>query len=164
MEQYDLNLKTAARFWEHTVEFILDPRQWVAVVLPIPLNWNIVPFRENGIQNVPNDEVGVYSFVVQPDIVDHPNCVYLMYIGQTKNQSLRRRYQQYLRDQRTKKGRHLVVRMLNTWPDHLWFCYATIQQIQYIDEIEACLLSAYLPPINSEYPADVRGPMALWRS
>ena len=162
MAQYDLNLKVKIRFDEHSVEFILDPHQWGALALPMPLTWNIVPFNVNCTQNIPNNTVGVYSFVVQPDIANHPNCSYLMYIGQTKNQSFRRRYQQYLQYQRTKKGRHLVVYMLNTWPDHLWFCYATIQQTQYIDEIEDRLLSAYLPPVNSEYPADVRGPMALW--
>ncbi len=163
MGRYDLALKIGAEFWRYTVEFILNPSQWSALTLPVTLNWNIVRFSQNQVLNVPNDEVGVYSFVVKPDIANHSNCSYLMYVGQTTDQSFRMRYRQYLQYQRTQTGSFYVVHMLNTWPEHLWFCYASVQQPDSILEIEEHLISAYLPPANRSYPAELREPMALWR-
>ena len=163
MEQYDLDLKLAIEVKVHTVKFILDPNKWGNLTLPVTLNWTMIPFHQNQVQNVPNDKVGVYSFIVKPDIANHTNCSYLMYVGQTTHQSFRLRYTQYLHDQRTKKGRLYVVHMLSTWPEHLWFCYAPIQQVEYIGEIEDRLKIAYVPPVNRDWPAETRGAMALWR-
>ena len=104
MGRYDLALKIGAEFWRYTVEFILNPSQWSALTLPVTLNWNIVRFSQNQVLNVQDDEVGVYSFVVKPDIANHSNCSYLMYVGQTTDQSFRTRYRQYLQYQRTQTG------------------------------------------------------------
>lgn len=163
MVQYDLDLQTSQEFDKHTFKFILDPNQWASLVLPFTLNWNAVPFHESNATHIPDNAIGVYSFIVKPSIAKHDDCAYLMYIGQTKRQTFRLRYQQYLRDQRTRKGRYPVVNMLNTWPNQLWFCYAPIKEFTNIDEVENRLLSAFLPPINRQFPADVRGPMNLWR-
>lgn len=162
MSQYDLDLKLAVEFELHTVKFILNPNMWNSLTLPVTLDWTVIPFHENQVPNIPDNMVGVYSFVVKPDIANHTDCSYLMYIGQTIHQSFRLRYKQYLQDQRTMRGRYYVVRMLTTWPDNLWFCYAPIQQLEYIQEIEDQLKISYIPPVNRDWPAEIRGAMALW--
>lgn len=164
MAQYDLNLKnTLSRFQEHTYKFILDPVRWSSLALPYVLNWNTVPFTRASVTTIPDDQVGVYTFVVVPGIANHASCGYLMYVGQTTRQSLRRRFQQYLREQRIKKGRVSVLDMMALFPSHLWFCYAPLPQTTQILQIEADLIRAFVPPINDDYPADMRAPIALWR-
>jgi len=163
MDRYDLDLKMMLQFRQHTVEFILDPNQWGSLSLPITLNWNTIPFGEPHLLAIPDDESGVYSFIIKPGIANHSECAHLMYIGKAKSQSFRDRYRQYLQDQRTQMGRPLIVHMLKTWPEHLCFCYATIKQTSYIDDIEDCLIRAFIPPINTSYPADIRRSMTLWR-
>ena len=108
---------------------------------------------------IPTGTNGVYSFVVQPKIADHPNCSYLMYVGETEKQGFRARYRQYLREK--KKGplarkRIHVVRMLRKWDRHMWFLYAPVANSKLIQRIEDELIAAYLPPANREFPSSVR--------
>ena len=81
MAQYDLDLSISKRFREYTVKFVLDPIQWGSLVLPCALNWNIVRFIRASVALIPDDQVGVYTFVIKPDIANHANCGYLMYVG-----------------------------------------------------------------------------------
>jgi hypothetical protein len=100
---------------------------------------------------------GVYTFLVQPGIANHPCCSYLLYVGETKNQDFRRRYQQYLREKQAgdESVRPHVTDMLQKWDGFLWFYYATIARADLIEDVENALLTAYLPPTNKEFPAKV---------
>lgn len=163
MADYDLALIQFKEFTAKTVRFILDPDQWRGLLLPTRLRWTAVPFQERNLRYIPTNQIGVYSFVVQPDIARHQNCAYLMYIGRTIRQSFRLRYSQYLTEQQTKRGRPNIIRMLDTWPEHIWFCYAPVKNVNQIARIENRLLTAFLPPMNTEFPAEIRKAMALWR-
>ena len=160
MLQYDLDNQLASQFGNRTLRFILDFEQWQHLTLPATLNWKVTRFGVGNQSAVPDGQAGVYTFVVKPSIANHPECAYLMYVGRTRN--FRKRYQYYLGNQRNRKGPPLVVRMLTTWPKHLWFCYASMDDDGLINETEDRLMSAYLPPINDKFPAAVRSAMSLW--
>ena len=99
---------------------------------------------------------GVYTFVVEPGIADHPAVHYLMYVGMTDKQDFRRRYAQYLREPSCEKRREHIAQLIEKWPNHLWFYYAELPQGPRIGRLESSLLAAYLPPLNDEFPAEVR--------
>ncbi len=77
-------------------------------------------FIEDNVQNVPNDQAGVYSFVADAGIANHPACNYLLYIGMTQQQNFRARYKQYLREKNNPKPRIHILRMINNWSGHLF--------------------------------------------
>lgn len=130
---------------------VLLPRRWREYPNRVSLNWHLVKFNADELENVPDDQRGVYTFVVIPEIANHISCSYLFYVGKTER-TFRARYRDYLRGQRTGKIEKHKYKMLLQWRDHLWFCYAPIEQIELIKQIENDLIEAYIPPYNKEYP------------
>ena len=150
--------KTFADFRVH--HMVLYPRAWESYSFPLKLAWGVVPFRADHIIDVPDNQKGVYSFVVEPGIADHPKCAYLLYIGQT-TRSFRVRFQEYLRDEAAGiDGRRAHVSgMLCKWKGYLSFCFAHVDDDSDIEAVEDALLSAYLPPANIELPGKLRQKM-----
>lgn len=144
---------------------ILSPNRWSRYVEVVALNWTIVKFNKTERLKIPNNKSGLYSFVVQPGIAAHPACSHLLYVGKTERQSLRTRFMQYFNEKNKPRGRPLVKRMLRIWENHLWFCYAPIED-EYkneISKIENELLMAFVPPINKDFPAEIRRVMEeIW--
>lgn len=140
---------------------LLFPDAWARCKLPLKLSWELLPFSAAHLPRVPDDKRGVYSFVVQPGIADHPACSYLLYVGQT-GRNFRARYREYLREQAQGENsrRPHVSGMLNKWKDHLWFCFAHIEDATVIVPTEDALLEAYLPPTNVELPGRLRNRIA----
>jgi len=141
---------------------ILFPRAWAGFRSPVKLQWEQVPFSPTRAREVPNNECGVYSFVVQPGIANHPACSYLLYVGKTER-NFRKRYQEYLADLRagmTSRRPH-IAGMLTKWSGYLWFCYAPIRDEGKIVETEDALIEAYLPPTNVEMEGKLRKKMAF---
>lgn len=140
----------------HVKRMILSPFQWAACRLPVALNWDVVRFTQNNLRMIPRT-CGVYTFLVQPGIANHPCCSYLLYVGETENQNFRQRYQQYLREKQAgdESRRPHVTDMLQKWDGFLWFCFAKIDQAEMIEKVEKVLLTAYLPPTNKTFPAKV---------
>ena len=64
--------------------FILDPESWNRYPNRIGLAWNKIRFSEDTIDLVPDDTYGVYSFVVLPNLANHSDCSYLLYVGETR--------------------------------------------------------------------------------
>lgn len=132
---------------------ILFPPAWAACGLTMELTWEVLPFDAQNVQSVPDDKRGVYTFVVQPGIANHPACSYLLYVGQTAR-NFRVRYQEYLRDEAAgaESRRPHVSGMLCKWRGYLWFCFAHIEDESLIECTEDTLLAAYMPPTNIEMP------------
>ncbi len=133
---------------------ILSPALWAAYSNTTPLTWTSVKFDAANAGTVP-DTTGVYSFVVNPGICQHPGTHYLLYLGRARGVTLRRRFRDYLREKSADKGRPPVQAMLNRWSDHLWFYYAPVPNPAVIDALEVDLLTAYLPPVNQNFPAEI---------
>jgi hypothetical protein len=142
------------RMWR----MVLAPTQWQSYSSTVNLSWQGVKFEPRNASKVPNNANGVYSFVVKPEIADHPSCAYLLYVGKAQRQALRDRFTQYFDEKAKgeKSRRPHVTEMLLKWEGFLWFYYAEISSTVKINEIEDSLLAAYLPPSNRQFPSSVR--------
>ena len=141
---------------------VLSPKHWQACKLPVKLAWHRVKFAYGNAVHVPENERGVYTFVVKPGIASHPSCSYLLYVGKVENQMFRSRFRQYLAEKAkgAKSRRPHVTEMLLKWDGFLWFYYAAISKKNKIKTVENRLLAAYLPPSNRVFPSTVRHAVA----
>jgi hypothetical protein len=137
---------------------ILSPDHWRSFQCEIPLVWEPILFTPSNVNQIPRDAKGVYCFIAQPGIANHPYCSYLLYVGKVENQMFRQRYIQYLRERKQgdEARRPHVSRMLQKWDGFLHFCFARIEDENQITSVEDALLGAYLPPHNRIFPAHIR--------
>lgn len=135
----------------HTWPFVLWPRKWQDCPNSGGLDWHIHKLVQTERPSIPA-QPGVYSLLVQPNIAGHPSCSYLMYVGKTG--SLRRRFGDYLTRERRMTGRPMILRVLSKYPDNIWFCFTPVPS-ESLAHIEDALLTAYLPPCNDQYPAEI---------
>lgn len=141
--------------------FILYPKNWKEYSNKIQLSWNKVRFSKENIDEIPNDRAGIYSFIVDPSVAQHPASNYLLYIGKVRQQNLRARYGQYLRAEKEWEKRQKIADMISRWSEYLYFCYAEVDNIDLIDQLEEDLITAFLPPMNIEFPAKIRKVMNM---
>lgn len=136
---------------------VLSPPHWARFRWPHNVAWKAVQFTPANAGQVPDDQRGVYTFLVKPGIADHPECAYLLYVGMVKDQFFRDRFRQYLQERAVGDAsrRVHVTQMLMKWEGFLWFCYAAIGDQEAIEPAEDALLAAYLPPCNRRFPATV---------
>lgn len=144
----------------------LSPGLWQAYKDEVPLKWERVRFDKSERTNVPSDRNGVYSFVVESKVAGHWANSYLFYIGQVNRKSgkLRARFLEYFverdSDAASAYRRTKVKRILETYRDHLWFCFAPIDDESKIEEVETRLINAFVPWANTEgYTASLRAAM-----
>ena len=158
---YDLanqqtNQQKKVELLNYSRKFIISPIQWDQYPNAVTLSWSCIRFGENYTQQVPNNEKGVYSFVTQPSIANHPQLSYLLYIGKTEKQSFRKRFKQYLNEPKQHKPRAHICDMLTNWPDHLYFYFAPISNLNLIAKVEDELIEALIPPCNDQFPTTIQ--------
>ncbi|MBI3245414.1 MAG: GIY-YIG nuclease family protein [Deltaproteobacteria bacterium] len=90
---------------------------------------------------------GIYMFVVAPHCADLHDHSYIFYVGKTDN--LRRRYRQYLREQRGEgqNPREKVVKFLHHLCDHVYFHFTLVPESE-LAEAENLLKDNLTPPAN----------------
>ena len=86
-DSYEIYMALAMQIKRHTLRFTLSPTFWDDLALGQTLTWYGVKFDSESASNVPNDMIGVYSFVVEPSIANH-ELAYLLYIGMTDRTEL----------------------------------------------------------------------------
>lgn len=148
-----VDLVKEARFHSHML--VLWPHRWAACDPGLQLNWQHFEFRDDQADLVP-DVPGVYAFTIEPRIAPAVPSIYLMYIGQTTRQTLRVRFRQYLQEAKSASGRPRVTLLLSTYTGYLHFYCARPATELTPAEVEERLLNAYLPPVNDQFPAEVR--------
>lgn len=132
----------------------MSPNLWTNHALPQVLNWQRVKFEPASVELVPSNQLGVYSFVVEPSIANFKPA-YLLYVGKT-TRNFQCRFCEYLRHEiESTTNRLLVQHMLRTWTGHLSFYYATIYNPAVVKSVEDELIAAFKPPVNLAYPARV---------
>lgn len=146
----------------HAPRIILSPKRWATWKSTISLEWSMVPFKKSEKTNVPEDKSGVYTFVIKPTVADHPANAYLLYVGKTEKQSLRTRFNDYFSEAKKPKGRAPIKGMLRHWIPYLWFCFAPVDKVEDIFEIEELLIGAFVPPANQEYPGVLGVAEKMW--
>lgn len=143
----------------HTHEFVLYPKSWAACSCLHSLAWHAVRLQHGQEGGIPH-RAGVYTLLIQPGILDHPACSYLMYVGRSKD--LRRRFAEYLDERKRYTGRPLVYRVLALYPAHTWFAYAQVPR-QALCEVECNLIAAYIPPANDRLEGDLAPAVRAFR-
>lgn len=147
------------RYKSHLYEVYLDPIGWRNFSTPYTLNWQKVRFSEANKISVPKSR-GIYAFTVEHAPSKFPGHAYILYAGITGDTSaanLRSRYAQYLRHQKTQKGRPAVIYMLLKWPQDLFFSFCPLPDVTIdLAKLETDLLGALNPPINKkDFPAEI---------
>jgi hypothetical protein len=140
--------------------FFLDTKKWRSFRTRYNIDWSFVPFHQDRAGDVPS-EPGLYAFVVSSDHPKLPVHAYVLYVGQSghgdSNADLRKRFRQYLREQRVGSSRPAVYRMLVEFADDLKFYFAAVPAAKAcLAEVETKLLSAIIPPVNQkDFEAEV---------
>src|SRR4051794_9892130 len=109
--------------------FRLLPANLAALVLPVALQWQQIPFRPENADAVV-EQPGVYAFAIthsQPGLPPHG---YVLYIGEVgaksgPSRTLRARYKDYLRE-KSRGKRPAVAYFLNAWETCLVFHFAVL--------------------------------------
>jgi hypothetical protein len=152
-------VKFADHYKSQFYEFYLDPDGWRKFSTPHSLAWKKVRFSETNRSLIPTQR-GIYAFTVEHAPSKFPGHGYILYLGisgDTSASNLRRRYGQYLLNQKTGKGRPRVAYMLQKWPDDLFFSYCPLPDAAVdLAELETSLLGTLSPPINQkDFPAKI---------
>lgn len=151
---FDIDFEHRGFIKEHIWKFLLFPEHWndVSNKIPYNLDWNFVPFNSGQLNSVPNNQKGVYCFVLKPEFHQLFETRYLFYVGITKR-NLRIRFKEYLDDLNGKgKPRPKVYSMLKLWDNYLHFYYAILTDDSHIEECECKLLNAFVPKVNTSIP------------
>lgn len=142
---------------------VLSPTRWASFRDPTPLSWKKVRFDQHDLEQVPDNEFGIYTFIVDAGIANHPHCCYLLYLGKAQKQPLRTRIKQYLYEPSDPKGRGPIQDMILDWYSHLYVCYAPVSDVSSIDNLENALLEAFVPPMNQTYKGMFGQAYRAWR-
>lgn len=119
------------------------------------ITWGVIKYEAGKLAELPEAN-GVYAFVAKPSIAQLADCNYLLYIGKAERQTLKTRCRQYLAEARRPKGRMLIKEMLTYWSENLYLYYAQTDEDGISPgDLEEKLLSAYIPPMNSDLPGEL---------
>lgn len=131
-------------------------RRWIEFAPPagIAWNWISVPFESTSAQAVPNNEHGLYTFVLCPKVAAHPKHQVILYVGKADKTTLRQRFQHYIQEMKKVKRSHICY-ALTKYESYLEFCYTVVTDQNDIDPGEDALLVALMPPFNEQFPASV---------
>lgn len=146
-----LDIVEGDEFQARKISFHLLPRLWKEYDKDFDFDWHLVPFTRKSRTSLPRQS-GVYSFLLQPSIADHPACSYLVYIGRTNN--LWRRFGDYFEVKQKEKGRPKIHRFLCIYDGFVWFCYSKFPE-ESLDNCEKALLKAFVPPLNCDFPGEI---------
>ncbi|MBF0407875.1 MAG: GIY-YIG nuclease family protein [Candidatus Riflebacteria bacterium] len=132
------------------------PQQWKRFSPPagVDIVWDIVPFQIESRDKVPDKANGIYSFVITPNVADHPLNSLLIYIGKADKMSLRKRFMSYFNEIKQMKRMPLCY-LLKKYLGHLSFCFCKIDDSSKIDPLEQELINALIPPGNKEYKGKI---------
>ena len=133
-----------------------------------PLEWDSIRFGKDEIESVPDDQRGVYAFVIADGRTFLPSHGYVVYIGiagRDSDRSLRARYQDYFKQSEIER-RPAVRRMIITWHPILRFHFAPVDEdfpAQELKAMERRLITAFLPPFcRDDIEADTKAMMAAF--
>lgn len=136
----------------YEIKFILNTNAILALnPSDNPFHWNSVRFDKNEIQDVPNDQRGLYAFIIADQRTFLPPHGYIMYIGiagRDSARSLRARYEDYFKQSEVER-RPALRRMIVTWHSILRFHFAPVDDNVPSAELKAMekrLITAFLPP------------------
>ena len=159
--RYDIVDRQLDDLQRSSSRFVLSTTLWSQYSVPLSLQWKTVEFNRGNSLNVPNNSAGVYLFSVRVGVKGIPG-EYLIYVGKT-DRNFRTRFKEYLIEQDSLTGRFVVTTALSRWRGFLWFYYAPVNDYTRIKECEDALISALIPPLNTQFPASISQAVNAWR-
>ena len=131
-------------------------KRWAEFQPPVGIvwNWTSVPFDATAANRVPNDQHGLYTFILSPMVASHPKNYFVLYVGKADKTTLRQRFHHYFQEKKKVKRAHICY-ALNKYEGNLEFCYTTVANQNDIEPGEDALLVALMPPFNEDFPASV---------
>ena len=153
----------------HEIKFILNTNRILALEpSENPFHWNSIRFGKNEIQDVPDDQRGLYAFIIgdqRPFLPPHGYIVYIGISGRDSDRSLRERYEDYFKQSELER-RPAVKRMIVTWHRILRFHFAPVADNVPSADLKAMekrLITAFLPPCcKDDIEAETRAMMAAF--
>lgn len=141
------NERTQAK--AHVYNFTLWPRLWEMFNSALSYSWSKQLFTKPVMDEIP-ERSGIYAFVIEPHIANHPSCAFLVYAGRTDN--LKRRFGQYIEVQESKR-RHspLLEQALSQYlgKEYLFFYYS-FHNKNSLKTYEQALIDGFVPPWNDK--------------
>lgn len=140
--------------------FLLSPSRWRSSKVTYPVSWSDpIPFCDSNKLLIPK-EPGIYAFIVKHINNHFPHHGFIMYIGITgydgNGRTLNQRYKEYLREQVINK-RPKIHYMLTKFCDDIHFSYSVIDDTFGLEELEANLNDAIIPPgLTNDFSAEIR--------
>ncbi|MCD4663839.1 MAG: hypothetical protein K8R68_01135 [Bacteroidales bacterium] len=152
----------------HTFEFKLYPKLWDEFEFNEfsieELNWQEVKFLNDDasdfsdqVKALPSDQGGIYLFIIKNPVLPSVS-EFLAYIGRAKHtatHNLRVRCKRYHTTYLNEKERPKITTLMNYFKDKLYLRYATIDDNNHIDILEAELINSILPPFNDVIPKKI---------
>ena len=142
---FDREYNLQARWFPNYID------EFPSVLQGVSINWKKCKFTKDAQINVSNC-FGVYCFAA--DIGGpFPNEVksMILYVGKASDQYLSERYQEYLTEANSSKGRVKVVNALRKYKPKLTFWWCELPSI-HVEVVERHLLMCYEPPANDQFP------------
>jgi hypothetical protein len=135
---------------------IFWPKQWKSFSAPktIAWSWTTIPFNKSGVNRIPIRKHGLYCFIINPGIANHPQSHLMLYVGKADKMTIRERFKSYFQDMKKVK-RPAICYYLNKYIGYLDFCFTPINKVSDINKGEQSLISALIPPANNSFPATV---------
>jgi hypothetical protein len=145
MARHDLITEAKA----HVYGFTLWPRLWDVFDNTLNFSWSKKLFAKSVLNEIPQKS-GVYTFVIEPHIADHPSCAFLVYAGRTKN--LRERFKQYIEVQERRRRHSPKVEFgLSQYLGYRYlFFYYSFHDEKILEQYEQGLLNGFAPPWNDK--------------
>ena len=142
----------------HSSKFMISPEYWATYSGPDNLNWEIIKFEKDTIEDARGQlqgRIGVYTLVIKSGVANHPHGDFLVYVGKTEDQDFYTRWLQELRLPTQTIPKQVRLRnFIKLWGSHMW-AYFT-EMTDSIDSIEQALQNAWIPPANDKLPGRLR--------
>lgn len=123
--------------------------------------WNKIKYLNDtaddfnaSINNIPNNQGGLYMFYVRCEIITGLT-EYPLYIGRaqlTQHQNLRKRVKEYFQKYARNNERPKITRMFQYWANDIHIAYYTLVDNEDIIDLEKQIINSLLLPMNDEIP------------
>jgi hypothetical protein len=149
MTRWDLIKAERTQAAAHVYDFTLWPSLWERFNTRIKYLWSKKQFASSAVNEIPQ-KAGVYTFVIEPQIANHPSCAFLVYAGRAKD--LRARFRQYIAVQEGRRRHSPLVEVglsQHTNNNYLFFYYSSHKKSA-LKKFEQALIDGLVPPWNDK--------------
>lgn len=131
----------------HVQDFTLWPKLWKSFSMRSSFSWAEKSLQRAALSSIPRNP-GIYTFVIKPDIANHPSCAYLVYTGRSKD--LHERFKQYLDIQDgTRRHSPKMEQGLIQYKEYLYFIFSPFKKVS-LKKAEQALIDVFIPPWNDK--------------